>query len=189
MSLSVAGWRPAAAATARPNLVKFIGWTVLLLLIAAGVALPDSSLVVLGGIGLIVGVAAFIQPLVALPLLLLAVPFGSVAHGTTGTDSSELTVGATEAIVALLGAAWLARAITRRRISVWFGPPVLAVLAMVALALLSIGYAHDKGEALKESLRRDIENADVSVLALPQETDSSRGAQISSKWLTSIVPR
>jgi len=44
-------------------------------------------------------------------------------------------------------------------------------------------------EALKESLRRDIENADVSVLALPQETDSSRGAQISSKWLTSIVPR
>jgi hypothetical protein len=153
LSLSVAGWRPAAPRP-RARTGQAHRLTVLLLLIAAGVALPESWLVVVGGIGVIVAVAAFIQPLVALPLLLFAVPFGGLARSTTGADaSSELTVGAAEAVVALLGAAWLARAITRRQISVWLGPPVLAVLGMVALALLSIGYANDKGEALKESLK------------------------------------
>jgi O-antigen ligase len=155
LSLSAAGWRPTAAAASRPNLLKLLGWAALLLLLAAGVALPEWWMVLLGAIGIIAAVAAFVQPLVAIPLLMFAVPFGGIARSTTttGEEAADLSVGPTEVIVALLGVAWLARSVSRRRVSVWLGPPILAVLAMVGLALLSIGYADDRGAALKESLK------------------------------------
>jgi len=128
-------------------------WGVVFLALAAGVSLPEPGLVVLGGIGVVLTVGAFIQPLVAIPLLVFAVPFGGLTRTSTGPEATDLSLGATEVIVALLGAAWLARGISRRQINVWLGPPVLAVMAMVGLTLLSIGYAQDPGAALKESLK------------------------------------
>ncbi len=154
MSIRSARWRPPPAVAARPGLASVLAWAVGLIGIGAAVSLPEPWLVVVGGIGLMGTVGAFIQPLVAVPLLLFAVPFGGLARSSAGAETTaDFSVGAAEVIVAILGAAWLARGARQRRISVWLGPPVLAVLALASLALLSIGYADNKGLALKESLK------------------------------------
>jgi len=154
VSIPLVRWRPPAAVAARPGLTSLLAWAVGLIVIGAALSLPEPWMVVLGGIGLIATVGAFIQPLVAVPLLLFAVPFGGLARSSAGADTtSDLSVGAAEVVVAVLGAAWLARGVSQRRINIWIGPPVLGVLALTSLALLSIGYADSKSLALKESLK------------------------------------
>jgi O-antigen ligase len=153
VSSTLARWRPPVALAARPGLASLVGWAAALFAVAVGVSVPESWQVVLGAIGVVAAVGAFIQPLVALPFLLFAVPFGGLTRTATGAETTDLSLGATEVIVALLGAAWLARGVRQRRISLWLRPPVLAIVAMVCLALLSIGYADDRGAALKESLK------------------------------------
>ena len=118
------------------------------------VALPEQSqdaLLVVVGAG--ATVVAFIQPLVALPLLLFAVPFGGVTRGSSGDTSSDLSFGAAELMVALLTAAWLARGVRRHAINLRPGAIVVAALAMVCLAAFSIAYAQDRALAIKESLK------------------------------------
>jgi O-antigen ligase len=56
-------------------------------------------------------------------------------------------------VVALLVAAWLARGVRRRALNIQPGPLTVAVLAMVALAALSVGYAADTTSAIKETLK------------------------------------
>jgi O-antigen ligase len=155
VSVTLARWRPPVGATGRPQWLAPAAWIVGLAAIGAAVALPEPWQVALGGVGLLAGVVTFVQPLAALPLLLFAVPFGGLTRSSSGADTTttDLSLGAAEVLVALLGAAWLARGIVRRRIDVWLGPPVLAILAMVGLALLSIGYSEDRAAAIKESLK------------------------------------
>jgi O-antigen ligase len=121
------------------------------------IALPEQLLdvvLVVGGIGAVV--VALIQPVVALPLLLFAVPFGVLTRGTqttSGEASSDLAFGAAELLVALLTVTWLARGVRRRRLNVRAGPIVLAALGMVCLATSSIGYADSPAQAMKESVK------------------------------------
>jgi len=123
--------------------------------VGGGIAVPEPQDAVLGVLGLGAGVAAFINPLVALPLLLFAVPFGGLTRGGASTTSttSDLSFGAAELLVALLVAAWLARAVRQRSLQLRSGAIPVALVAMVGLALLSIGWAGDKSSAIKESLK------------------------------------
>src|SRR5260370_27480569 len=110
-------------------------------IVAAGIAIsvPEQTLdVFLGTAALAAVVLSFIRPLVALPLLLLAVPFGGIARGSSGDTSSDLSFGAAELLVALLTLAWLARGIRSRELSVPAGGIVVAVPGMAILAPLSL---------------------------------------------------
>ena len=108
-------------------------------------------------VGLAVLVAAFIHPLAVLPLILLAVPFGSILRAapdpSADTQTTELAIGATELLVGVLGAAWLARGVRRRELDIRASAPVAALLALLVLAMLSIGYADDRLAAIKETVK------------------------------------
>jgi O-antigen ligase len=121
------------------------------------VVLPEPLIAIGAVVGLAIVVATFIQPLVAVPLLLFAVPFGGLARGggeaaADGT-STDLAFGAAEVLVALLVTAWLTQGVRHRTLHVRSGPVVSALIAMSALALLSVGYALDPAFALKEALK------------------------------------
>jgi putative inorganic carbon (HCO3(-)) transporter len=142
----------AAAYAARP--LKFGLWGAAIVLLGLTVALPEPTDVLLLGIaGAAALVLTLIQPLVAVPLLLFAVPFGGLTRGSSGDSSSDLSFGAAEILVALLGVTWFVYAVRRRALNVRSGALVVTTLAMICLALASIGYAHDRPAAIKEALK------------------------------------
>jgi putative inorganic carbon (hco3(-)) transporter len=148
-----------------------------LAIVAAGVAvaLPEPQLAILGAAGIIAVVTALIQPLIALPLLLLAVPFGGLTRGSSGDTSADLSFGAAELLVALLTTSWLARGVRRRELNLPHGGLILISLAMIVLALLSIGYSQDKGSAVKESLKwLELVLAMLIVVDLAGESSAAR---------------
>jgi O-antigen ligase len=128
-------------------------WAVAIAALGVAVALPEPQDAILGAAGVAAVVLALIQPLVALPLLVFAVPFGGLTRGSSGDSTSDLSVGAAELLVALLGAAWFARGVRRHELNVRSGAIVISILAMIALAVMSIGYAQDRPAAIKESLK------------------------------------
>jgi len=132
-------------------------WAIAIFAVGLAVALPDPVQLAVGLVGLAAVIAAFIQPLAIMPLVAFAIPFGSILRGQPTADetqqTAELAVGATDILVALLGAAWLAHGIRRRRIDIHTGGLVAALLALVGLALLSVGYADDRVSAIKESAK------------------------------------
>jgi O-antigen ligase len=136
--------------------VAFVGvWAMVLVAIGVAIALPDQLQdSALGVVAVAAVILTFIQPLTGLPLVLLAVPFGSRAAANDPTaTSTDPSVGVAELVIALLTVAWLARGVRRREITIPSGAIVVAILAMVALAGVSIGYALDKSLALKETLK------------------------------------
>jgi len=149
--MAVGHWR-VAAPPATSSALRIALWCIAVLGLGVAVALPDdTTMAALGVMAAAAGVLAFIQPVVALLVLLLAIPFGSRTSTTdTTTDTS---IGAAELLVALLTAAWLARGVRRREVSVYASWLIVAILSMVALAGLSIGYADDKTSAVKEMLK------------------------------------
>jgi O-antigen ligase len=153
VNLVLVGQRPAP----RASWLQPVLWLVAFLAIGLAVALPEPSQLVVGAFAAVALVVTFIEPLAAIPLLLFAVPFGGLARSTpsetSGTTTTELAFGAAEILVALLGAAWLARSVARRRVTLAFGPVAIAIAAMVGLAALSIGYADNKSLAVKEMLK------------------------------------
>ncbi len=161
-------WYPLAA-TAR-----LVLWGLAIVGLGVAVAVPeqaqDAALgVVAGGAAL----AAVVQPLIALPLLLLAIPFGS--RGSTGDASTDPTVGVAELAVALLAVAWLARGVRRRELHIQAGGVVVLSVAMAALAGLSIGYAEDRAAAIKEALKwLELALALVIVVDLAREQMAAR---------------
>jgi O-antigen ligase len=76
-----------------------------------------------------------------------------LTRGASSDASTELSFGAAELLMALLTLAWLSRGVRRREINVRAGGLVVAALAMVGLAALSIAYAQDRASAIKESLK------------------------------------
>jgi len=120
-----------------PNL-RPAAWKVLL---AAGVVLLGAALTLLplkwvallliGGIVLIV---LLIRPQLALCLLALAVPFGSIRELALG----PVSVGGAEAVLALLLAIWFAQSVVSRRIYVPHAPLFLPLSLFVAALLLSL---------------------------------------------------
>jgi O-antigen ligase len=150
-------------------------WATAIVGLGLAIALPSSQDVIFGAAGSAAAVLALIQPLVALPLLLFAVPFGGLARGSSGDGASDLSFGAAELLVALLGAAWLARGVLRHQLRIRAGAIVVTTLAMITLALLSIGYAPDQSLAIKESLKwLELLLAMVIVVDLAGEIRSAR---------------
>src|SRR5262249_3191530 len=142
-TIDVRGTREATA-----NIARLLGWGLVLVALGVAVALPDQSQdAILGAIGGGAAILALIQPVVAVMLLLFAVPFGS--RGSTTDTSTEPSIGVAELLVALLALAWLARGVRRREVRIHSGSLVVAILGLVALAGLSIGYAGDKTAAVK----------------------------------------
>ena len=128
-------------------------WALAIVGLGVAIALPEPFELLLGAAGVLAVVATVAQPLVGVPLLLLAVPFGGLARGSSGDSTTDLSFGGAEVLVALLGAAWLARGVRHHTISLRAGAVVVAIVGMASLALLSIGYAGDKSLAIKESLK------------------------------------
>lgn len=133
-------------------------WAVVLIGLAIAIALPEPLPLVLGSAGVIALMVSFVHPVAAIPLLLFAVPFGGLLRSTgaetaTGATTTELSVGAADVLVALLGAAWLARSVINRRLNLQLSRTALAIVALICLAIMSIGYAENKSLAVKESLK------------------------------------
>ena len=143
--------RAANNVAARPLTIGL--WTAAILAIGIALAVPEQTqdtLLGVAALGALIG--SLIQPLVALALLLLAVPFGSRATATSDT-ATDRSLGAAELAIALLTAAWLAYGVRRRAINIRPGAIVVAALGMAALAGLSVGYADDRASAIKEALK------------------------------------
>jgi O-antigen ligase len=149
-------------------------WAVLIVLLGLAIAIPDQSVdafLAVGGAAAAIG--ALIQPLVALPLLLFAIPFGT--RTSTTDTTTEPTIGAAELLVALLAVAWLARGVRRRELQLPAGALVVAILGMVALAGLSVGYALDITSAVKEALKwLELLIAMVIVVDLVRQPNAAR---------------
>jgi O-antigen ligase len=133
--------------------LTFFAWAALILGLGLLVALPEPEQLLLIVAASAAVLLTFIQPLVALPLLLFAVPFGGLARGSSGGTTSDLSFGAAELLVALLGVAWLARAVRRHELHVRSGAIVVTTVAMIVMAAVSIGYANDRSLAIKETLK------------------------------------
>ena len=151
-------------------------WTLVALALGVAVALPEQPQdVVLGAMASAAAILSLIQPLAAVPLLLLAVPFGGLTRGSSGDSSTDLSFGAAELIVALLTVTWLARGVRRHELNFRAGAIVVATLAMIILALASIGYAEDRPAAVKESLKwLELLVALVIVVDLTREVRAAR---------------
>jgi O-antigen ligase len=135
-----------------------VGASVLALVaIGVAIALPDDlEQSLLGVVAVAATILTVIQPLVGVPLLLLAVPFGtraSAPDAASSSTSTDPTIGVAELVIALLTVAWLARGVRRRELNLQAGAIVVAILALVALAGVSVGYAVDKSSAIKETLK------------------------------------
>ncbi|MGI9149475.1 MAG: O-antigen ligase family protein [Chloroflexota bacterium] len=166
----------AVSARSAPTIIGMATWTLLAVGIGIAVALPEQPRdVVLGAVASAAAVLSLIQPLLAVLLLLFAVPFGGLARGSSGDSSSDLSFGAAELVVALLTATWLARGVRRHEVNLRSGAIVWATLAMIGVALGSIGYAEDRGAAIKESLKwLELLIALVIVVDLTRETRAAR---------------
>src|SRR5712691_2266826 len=137
-------------AVSAPGVARSLLAGVVVVGLGLAIALPEQSLdVVLGAAAVATAVLALIQPIVALPLLLLAVPFGGLTRGSSGDTSTDLSFGAAEVLVALLTVTWLAQGVRRRQLHVAAGAIVVIALAIVTLATFSIVYADDRPAAVK----------------------------------------
>ncbi|MBN1660067.1 MAG: O-antigen ligase family protein [Anaerolineae bacterium] len=98
---------------------------------AVAIALLPLTWMVLLVVGAVVVTVTLVEPRLGLLLLVPAVPFGSVRQVTVG----GMNVGAAEALLALVVAAWLVRRVVRRETG-WRWPPLSLPLALFATALL-----------------------------------------------------
>jgi O-antigen ligase len=123
----------------------------LLIVLAVGLSIALLPLTLAGGavLGGIVFLATLIRPEYGLYLLILAVPFGSVREITV----SGFTVGAAEALVGLVLAAWLARMIAAREVKIIYPPLVLPLLIFLGAILLSLTGALSLKYSFKEILK------------------------------------
>ena len=123
----------------------------LLLVLTVGLSIALLPLTLAGGaiLGGIVFLATLIRPEYGLYLLILAVPFGSVRE----IAISGFTVGAAEALVGLVLAAWLARMVAVREIKTIHPPLLLPLLIFLGAILLSLTGALSLRYSFKEILK------------------------------------
>ena len=122
-----------------------------LLIIASGLAialLPLTSAAVLVA-GCAVVIVTLIRPEASLYLLAFAVPFGSLRSISLG----GMSITATEILVALLAAAWLARGVYLRSIRVVHAPLIVPLVLVLITQLLSLFDVLSLTLALKEIIK------------------------------------
>jgi putative inorganic carbon (HCO3(-)) transporter len=105
-----------------------------------------ASLLVLGSITLVV---TLVRPQFGVLLLVPAVPFGSLRQVQLGV----MNVGLTEALLALVLAAWLMRMIVRREVRVTLPPLGLPMLLFLGAILLSVLVAGSVQYSAKEIIK------------------------------------
>jgi hypothetical protein len=105
-----------------------------------------AGLIVAGGI---VVVTTLVRPEVALYLLVVAVPFGSVREINLG----GMTVGAAEALIGLALTAWLAQMIAQRKVAPTLPSLTLPLLLFLGAGLLSLPGALSLRYSLKEMVK------------------------------------
>ena len=122
-----------------------------LVLVAGGLALAALPLTLAGlaVVGGTVVVATLVRPQIGLYLLIFAVPFGSLREISLG----GMTVGATEALIGLMLAAWLARLLAYPQGTLRWPPLTLPLLIFLAAALLSLPGALSLRYSLKELIK------------------------------------
>lgn len=113
------------------------------------VALLPPGLLAAFAVGAPVVVVTLARPWVGLPLLLLAVPFGSLAQ----VEAGGFSIAATEPLAALVAMAWLGKGVREYRVMLPASGLVASVGAAVLLLLFSITYARDIRPAVKETLK------------------------------------
>ena len=123
----------------------------LLIVLTVGLSIALLPLTLAGGaiLGSIVFLATLIRPEHGLYLLVLAVPFGSVRE----IAISGFTVGAAEALVGLVLAAWLARMVAVREIKTTHPPLLLPLLIFLGAILLSLTGTLSLKYSFKEILK------------------------------------
>lgn len=123
----------------------------LLIVLAVGLSIALLPLTLAGGavLGSLVFLATLIRPEYGLYLLILAVPFGSVRE----IAISGFTVGAAEALVGLVLAAWLARMIAAKEVKVTYPPLLLPLLIFLGAILLSLTGTLSLRYSFKEILK------------------------------------
>ena len=123
----------------------------LLIVLIVGLSIALLPLTLAGGVvlGSIVFLVVLIRPEYGLYLLILAVPFGSVKE----IAISGFTVGAAEALVGLVLAAWLARMVAIGEIKTIHPPLLLPLLIFLGAILLSLTGALSLKYSFKEILK------------------------------------
>lgn len=165
--------RPAIPGWGWPGAAGALAAAATLGLAIAALPLPVAA------IGLLVIVAAstaLASPRAALALLLFSIPFSS----WTKVPVAGFDVTATEGLVALVIAGWLARGIAARRLHLQVGPIILAGLAFLMTALLSTTTATDLPSAIEE----DVKLAEMIAIALYAASSLRRPADIRFVMLT-----
>jgi putative inorganic carbon (HCO3(-)) transporter len=112
----------------------------------AGLPLTWAALLVVGAI---VSVVVLIYPQVGLLLLIPAVPFGTLRQVQLGV----MNVGVTEALVALVLAAWLMRMVARREVRFRWPPLALPMAGFLGMLLLSTLGSLSLQYSIKEILK------------------------------------
>jgi O-antigen ligase len=129
-----------------------VGWlAAALAAVGLGLAVGLLPLELAAGLvaGGIVVVLAFVEPLVALAALLVALPLSTLVT----VEAGDFSVTAVEPLMVLLVASWLARDIARRDIAL-VGGPIPAALGLVLLAVLASSLAAERpGLAYKETIK------------------------------------
>ena len=127
---------------------RLLLWGLVMLLGAALAVLPPKWTLLLIA-GSVVLILLLIRPPIALGLLALAVPFGSIREVSLGPVSA----GAAELLIALLLAIWSARMVVRRRIEIPRAPLLLPLSVFIAVLLLSLLPAQSLELSAKEIIK------------------------------------
>lgn len=132
----------------RPT-ISWLATTGVAVVLAVVVAALPLEVAAGAGVGGIVVVLAFFEPLVALTALIAVLPFSSLL----AVDTGDFSVTILEPLVALLLIAWLVRGLPHRDIPL-SGRPLLVPLALLLLAILFSSVAAERPTlALKETMK------------------------------------
>lgn len=124
-------------------------WLAAMVLVAFASLFPGLwTLVGLGG--LVVCVLILVRPDLAVYLLALSVPLGSLYETKV---VGNLTLSPTEGLVGLLAVGWITRALTRRKVVIPLTPLFVSLVAMVAVVAISALQATDLALTAKETLK------------------------------------
>ena len=124
-------------------------------------------------VGSIVVVVTLVRPQIGVLLLVPAVPFGSIRQVTVGA----MNVGVTEALMALILAAWFMRLVVRRKIRILWPPLSLLLLLFLGALLLSLIGA----SSLQHSLKEIIKWVEVLILYLFVVNE------LSGRWIKALI--
>jgi putative inorganic carbon (hco3(-)) transporter len=147
MNHSLGGHPAASALLWLRSLPPYLWFSAVLLALVAAVLPGIYALPALAG--LLAALLVLLKPELAVYLLVLSVPLGSLAE----LDFGDFTVSSTEVLTGLLVLGWALRAASRRRLMLPLTPLTVPVTLMLLVVAASIYHATSPALALKETLK------------------------------------